>query len=88
MDLACVGDKQGVISVAEILCDFGFINIGFTILFDAVAVFVLKISEEAVIVDVNEGCTRYVVNAETNPTQTETPDVLNLIDVVNKIVVD
>ena len=46
--------------------------------------FVLKIAEEAVIVDINEGCARYIINTESNPAQTETADIFNLIDVVKE----
>ena len=86
MDLACIGNKEGIIGIAEILGDFRFVDIGFTVLFDAVAVFVLKIAEDTVIVDINEGRAGYIVNAESDPTQADAADILNLIDVVDEVI--
>ena len=88
MYLTCVRDEQGVIGIAEILCDFGFVDIEFTVIFNTVAVFVLKITEDPVVVEVYESGAGYIVNAEAYPTQSETADVLNLIDVVKEIVGD
>ena len=79
-----IRDEQGIIGIAKVISDYGLFNIGFAILLDAIAVFILKIVY-LVTIRINKGGARYVVNTESDPAQTEAANPFDLIDIVDEL---